>query len=55
MTKDYFEGGDRVEHKGEGVRGSVDESNFAKMRVQWDDGLSTLETFHTVRHVEDEQ
>lgn len=48
--KESFEEGDRVVHRGENVRGTVtDTENYgAKMKIKWDDGFQTLETFHTV-------
>jgi len=50
---DCFREGDRVRHKGEGVKGEVVSTAFKppKFKVEWDDGYETLESVHTVEMV----
>lgn len=46
-----FDEGDRVRHKGEGIEGDIVSFVVGKMKVAWEDGHTTLETFHNVEKV----
>lgn len=56
MSKNEFEEGDRVLHRGEQVKGTVVDVNYPapKFLVEWDeDTPDTLESLHSVEPIED--
>lgn len=51
-TDNTFKKGEVVVHKGEGIKGEISGFHNGKVKVQWNDGHETIETFHTIERVD---